>query len=249
MIEIVTFTGVDAETDLDRLVRIGQQYPKAEFGVLVGSTTHQTQDHGIFPSVETIDKLRSSGVCSAIHLCGAFSRSVTRGPTSDELYSLSKLCEGFARVQVNLPSDALAVALVDMEPSIALLHLERFASAVEAEHVILQHRSPWNNVPVANNPKIEYLWDASGGAGMESFDLWPEPVPVLGRVGYAGGLGPHNVDRAVAFANRFPDIRLWFDMEGRIRTDDDRFDLDAVEAVCQQVWGGPILLGTLNPNG
>ena len=44
MIEILTFTGVDSETDLLELSSLAGRHPKVEFGVLLGSSIG-----GIFP--------------------------------------------------------------------------------------------------------------------------------------------------------------------------------------------------------
>ena len=59
------------------------------------------------------------------------------------------------------------------------------------------------------------------------------------RVGYAGGIGPNNIDQALTFANQHPDAPIWIDMERNVRTSDNWFDLDKVRAVCEQVskWG------------
>ena len=83
--------------------------------------------------------------------------------------------------------------------------------------------------------KVEYLYDRSGGRGLDSFAQWPKPSPCLPRMGYAGGLGPDNIARAVAFADAFPEASLWFDMESRIRKG-GLVDLAAVESVCSQAF-------------
>ena len=234
-IEIVTFTGIDAHTDLERLKAIGKRYPDAEFGVLLGSRTNK-DDNGIFPPLRVIDRMRSfDGVRTSLHMCGVYSRGVMKAE-DDTLAHLAFQCEGFNRVQVNLHADAWTDAI-----TVRTLSLERFAMAVPCDTVILQHRAEWLQVPIHGNPKIEYLFDRSEGRGEEGFEAWPRPIFGLGRLGYAGGLGPHNINRAVAFANEHEEKRLWFDMEGKIRRlrEDGlhtTFDLDAVERVCGQVW-------------
>ena len=73
MLELVTFTGVDAHTDLTELARIANEYPRAEFGVLVGSQT--SGDNPIFPPLEIVWELRNlHGVNTALHLCGKYAR-------------------------------------------------------------------------------------------------------------------------------------------------------------------------------
>ena len=226
-IEIVTFTGVDARTDLGKLFDLGERYPKAEFGVLAGTRTSPQEDYGIFPSWEMVKRLQALNVRSAIHLCGSLARAVMRGSMG-----MAAMSDGFDRVQVNLHADVWPGQL-----TVDTLNVERFALAVTCPTVILQHRDAWQRVPIIGHPKIEYLFDKSEGRGMESFDLWPSPQYGFGRLGYAGGLGPANIDRAIAFADDHSEMPLWFDMEGNIRAE-GCFDLDAVAAVCAKVWPG-----------
>ena len=85
---------------------------------------------------------------------------------------------------------------------------------------------------------ITYLFDRSEGGGVEGIEDWPPPpnLATVVRLGYAGGLGPHNIDRALAVAANWPEAcKLWFDMEGNIRTK-GQFDLDKVEQVAAAVW-------------
>ncbi len=75
------------------------------------------------------------------------------------------------------------------------------------------------------------LFDRSGGRGMMPTNI-PATVPG-GFVGYAGGMGPETV---LSYLDRIEgDGDFWIDMESRVRTN-GWFDLDKVEAVCQQVF-------------
>ena len=228
MLEIITFTGVDRRTSMHQLAALAYRHYRAEFGVLVGSNTGHPE-MPIFPPIHTVNKLKEAGQASgfrtALHLCGIYSRQVMdpQGPQN----SLYELCEGFDRVQINLHADTFGSGDIDVN----VRAITRFADAVQCERVIIQHRGPgWSNIPVSHE-KIEYLFDLSEGRGMESFENWPEPNEDLARMGYAGGLGPHNIEKALAFAERHYDIPLWFDMEGNIRSD-GWFDLSAVRKVC-----------------
>ena len=106
---------------------------------------------------------------------------------------------------------------------------------MKTQSVILQHRGPWSEIPV-DHPRIEYLFDLSEGRGEEGFEHWPDP-PEDRRVGYAGGLGPHNITRALEFAKGHPKARIWFDMERNVRDQDYRLDLDMVREVCRLALG------------
>ena len=54
MIELLTFTGVDSETPLAGLSDLARQYPRVEFGVLVGSHIG-----GIFPARSVVDDFKA----------------------------------------------------------------------------------------------------------------------------------------------------------------------------------------------
>ena len=228
MIEIITFTGVDAHTDLTGLARIAREYPGAEFGVLFGSQTWK-HNNPIFPPVETVRALRNlQGVNTALHLCGQYARRVAgSGPMG---LGLTVLARGFGRVQINLQGDAWDPGRVRGTAEA----VRRFAEETETGSVILQHRSPWEDAPV-DHPRIEYLFDLSEGRGEESFKHWPDP-PGGRRAGYAGGLGPRNIHRALEFAERHPESRIWFDMERNIRDAHYRLDLETVWEVCRAAF-------------
>lgn len=233
MLEILTFTGVDGHTSLDELAEIAGRYPKVEFGILAGTHTDR-QDRNIFPSLTTIGRFREAAAAhsfqAALHLCGVYSRNIMRPLGADD--ATCALCAGFNRIQINLHGDYWDRRWIGVRGE----QLKAFADTVTAGtagSVIVQHRSGWAEVPV-EHPGIEYLFDVSEGGGLDSIDRWPAPpedLPEATRLGFAGGLGPHNMARAMAFANRHADVRLWMDMEGRVRTR-GWLDLAKVRQVC-----------------
>ena len=227
MLEIITFTGVDAHTDLEEVREIAREYPRAEFAVLFGSQTWG--DNPIFPPVETVRALRKTqGVNTALHLCGRYARKAA-GEEPMGL-GLKHLARGFGRIQVNLHGDEQDPRRIE----IAIPAIKQFAEQAGTGSVILQHRGPWSETPV-DHPMIEYLFDLSEGRGEEGFEHWPDP-PGDRRAGYAGGLGPHNIRMALEFAERHPEARIWFDMERNIRDQNYRLDLDRVREVCQMAF-------------
>ena len=227
MLELVTFTGVDAHTDLKELARIAMEYPQAEFAVLTGSQTGG--DNPIFPPLKTVRALRNlDGVNTALHLCGKYARMAAAEMPAG--WPIKIKAQGFGRVQINLHGDAENPRRVQVRAAM----VRHFAQETETGSIILQHRGPWNQIPV-NHPKIEYLFDLSEGRGEEGFEHWPDPLGDR-RVGYAGGLGPHNIKTALEFAARHPEARIWFDMERNVRDQDYRLDLGKVRKVCQMAF-------------
>ena len=238
MLETLTFTGVDAGTLLSGLAAIAKRYPPVEFGILIGSNTDERIDRGIFPSLETVARFQQAagehGFATALHLCGRYTRELMS--SEGALSSTLELCEGFGRVQVNLHGDYWGDKAIVVNGE----RIIRFAEAVtrgSVRSVILQHRGQWEEIPVRHD-RIEYLFDVSEGGGVYSLNVWPPPpasLPDGTRLGYAGGLGPGNMDRAKAFADRYPATRLWMDMEGRVRTG-GRFDLAKIREVCARTF-------------
>ena len=102
MLEIITFTGVDAHTDLEELREIAREYPQAEFAVLFGSQT--SGDNPIFPPAETVRALRNlDGVNTALHLCGKYARMAAGEMRT--IWPVKLKARGFGRIQVNLHGD------------------------------------------------------------------------------------------------------------------------------------------------
>ena len=228
MIELITFTGVDDNTDLEWAEELAKTYPRIEFGILVGTKTKPTKDQTTanrFPCLKTIAAWKKVAancrINLALHLCGKYQRQVNSGDISQKLLDL---CDGFNRVQVNaVKYDAGNVA--------------KFVEAVPVQSVILQHRSTFNrNLPIQDNPRVEYLFDKSGGRGKNTLNEWPGPTHRF-RCGYAGGIQRTNINVITAFGSKWYDYRLWFDMESGVRSHLDWFDLSEVTSICFKLCG------------
>ena len=235
---MITFTGVDEHTNLHDLARLWERYRRVEFAVLAGTHTLWTHRYGKtqgkprFPSRATIAAL--AGVAAgldtsaALHLCGQFSRQVNAGRYEDSV----DLARGFTRVQVNAHEDDY-----DLDA------IHGFAQALGPDRtVIVQYRG---NVRPLPPDGLAFLVDRSGGRGIKDFANWPAPLGP--RVGYAGGITPHNIGHAfetietikaaLVDAPRSWIDSIWIDMETGVRDSSDRFDLARVANVCQQAWG------------
>lgn len=223
--EFITFTGLDARTDLKRCANLSARYP-IEWGVLF-SASRQGQEHR-YPDVDALSAIWVSGVRLAAHLCGQHARDIMAGVppllpvdfASCPLRPDDVLCN---RVQVN-----------HQEPNPAAIH--DFLRPWERIKGIAQARG--DAFPAAVKG-CDWLFDRSGGTGQPPAE-WPRH-PGGGRlVGYAGGIGPENV---LDVLNRIgADGPFWIDMESGVRTD-DWLDLDKVEAVCRSVFGVPRIEG------
>jgi hypothetical protein len=207
--EFITFTGADDSTSIHAMRELAAQYP-IEWGILF-SPTRRGQPR--YPSTQFLERLLADppGALSA-HLCGGYSGDLMRtGSTvlDDDLVGR------FRRAQINTT-----------DPHVDAGAIQAWAHALCLAPILqCRERFPFD-------PRVEWLFDASGGRGIEPTG-WPEPLDYLH--GYAGGLNPDNVVRAThvigARAKRY-----WIDMETGVRNEHDGFDLERCRRVCEAVY-------------
>ena len=165
----ITFTGIDAQTDLARCEALSVRYP-IEWGVLFGGKLGKNR----YPDDDVVARAVSADIQRAAHLCNAFAEEVNDGGGFD-------LAGHFDRIQVNRATgcynlDALAA----------------FAATIATE-VIVQHRSSTFPEPISG---LAFLQDQSGGRGQLP-SYWAQPAHPEQMLGYAGGLSPDTVEDAV----------------------------------------------------
>jgi phosphoribosylanthranilate isomerase len=99
--------------------------------------------------------------------------------------------------------------------------------------IIFQWDGVNSDVPFAvasHGFNVAVLFDKSGGAGRYTAEI-PDPHPIL-PTGFAGGLGPETVLWAICELDVWKKP-YWVDMEGNVRTADNRLDIEAVQRVLQ----------------
>lgn len=228
-----TLTGVDAQTDLLRIAEMGKLFPFSEWGVLfnpaeVGKDPRYTDLDSVWSTGKFLQKL---GVNCAVHLCGRAVRQFVQG----DLLTRT-LTQPFGRVQLNLLAKRFTVD-----------ELSALADRVQRENpgqrLILQMNRANAALcqELAGKEPFEFLFDSSGGRGLERTD-WPSlALPDANGLkgaacGFAGGLGPDNISdqfaRIQAAAAGRP---FWVDMEGKLRNADNAFDLDKAEVVLRHI--------------
>lgn len=212
----ITFTGVDAHTDVAEMCALSHLYP-IEWGVLFSPARQGT---GRYPPLSIIREIvRDAPLDFAAHLCGGYSRDVLikNATLLDPL-----ITDFFGRAQVNTS-----------EPGVRPVDIARWAALAQVKP-ILQCRG------IETFPEdlhVSWLFDASGGRGLQPA-AWPRP-PERYRglfVGYAGGLAPDNVAGHVERIGQLA-VDYWIDMETGVRDENDRFDLARCRAVCEAVYG------------
>lgn len=202
MISLVTFTGIDNRCDLKAIKDFCEKYKAVEFGVLL-SLTPEDKDARYMAAAE-IDHVveQLGGTQLALHVCGS---AVTKFVEGDKY--VTSLARQFSRIQLNFSLPKVRFTASELENAMA-----------QAQFVITQH-APGNeelvNLIKATNHQV--LHDTSGGRGIATED-WQEPFEHK-WTGYAGGLGPDNVEEQVARIDRISgSTPVWIDMESRVRS-------------------------------
>lgn len=218
----VTITGPEDSTSIAELIRLSQEFPFVEWGILVSESK---EGHGRFPSRAWIDRFveetRDVPMNVSTHICGRWVRELLIGQLN---FAELPLCISRSqRVQINTHSRA----------HLAIVGFGEKLKELPERQIIFQ----WDGVNdalafSAMNYGINAaaLFDKSGGAGVLP-ESWPTPHDVI-PCGYAGGLGPENVVAEIAKIEAVCDRPYWIDMERRVRTEDDtKLDLKKVERV------------------
>ena len=229
---------------------ISHSYPFVEFGVLFRPDKEGEPRYASTEWVEELSKVSKSlggTMRLAAHLCGARVNEVLDGK-QEFLARIEKL--GFQRVQIN------ATAVNGVDTSRLAESVETFAKVVSnlpGLEFILQKNAEtqplWEGLLKLDSddagkagylPKnVTMLVDESKGTGVLA-SSWPNP-PDEYDIGYAGGIGPSNVEKVledVLVAGQGREI--WIDMESSLRSTKggkDVFDLDkcfdVIEKVCK----------------
>lgn len=222
MIE-VTITGADDAVDPAELVALSRDFPFVEWGILFSLSRMGTPRYpaGAWLALLSLAAEDAQGMRLAAHACGEWSRSVQQGHDRFGVWS------SFRRVQLNgwnPTGRPESLPRIDAEYILQARDERMLALAVQTASELTRL-----------GQRASVLYDFSGGTGAAPF-RWPS-APYGAQVGYAGGIGPDNVEQVIADiqAERLTDSRpFWIDMESGVRTD-DRFDLGKVRAVLERV--------------
>lgn len=220
----ITFTGIDAKTDIKRLQEIIELYPIAEFGVL---TSYHWQENGNrYPDPSMFSSLLKVTPHLSLHLCGKIAHDAACGLWQRVDEHVEFCLPIFRRIQLNIGN--------------RLDNPKRCCRAPFGHQEVIIQVGNARGIDIYNNtrdgsPFITMLLDASGGRGIET----PlEVFPTRHKIGYAGGFNPDNVaDRLSFLMENVETGTFWIDMESGVRTN-DWFDLDKVVRVleiCQPI--------------
>jgi hypothetical protein len=219
-LSLVSFVGVDEQTDFSELEKISNAVAGLgfiEWSVLYSDSKSQT-NHTRYPSYsfckEFLEKSsKTNYVHGSLHLCGSV---IERYLNKEQ--DVMELCKNAQRIQLNLN--------IKEYPDHTKL-TERLWSVVKqfGHSIILQQnktKEKFMQVFLAQEffpVPISILHDGSGGFGREITQAVPPDEKYF--TGYAGGIKPENVVNIVnLIENNNPDNKKYYiDMESGVRTD------------------------------
>ncbi len=222
MLSICTFTGVDAKTDLGRVVEMSRKYPFLEFGILLSMSPEDKDARYMSPSIikEIMSFLYGNAVNTALHLCGGAVQEFLVG--NKQITTLADLA---GRVQLNFNADK---SLFNIQA------LDAIFKGREPKKIITQHRpGNFSLSSVVSAPNHQVLYDLSAGRGVMA-ESWDDAFTNK-HTGFAGGLGPDYIAEQIVLIEKASEGQnCWIDMETRIRSN-GYLDLNQCEAVADYV--------------
>ena len=236
ILDRVTITGADDSVSWAKLDDLSKEFPFVEWGILL---SERNTGSPRFPSIpwlrEALPELTRNRRQLSGHLCGRWVRDLLNGdPIFPKKYP--QTWASFSRVQLNFHA----------EPSRAKAGFFELLRLWPRKDFIFQLDGVNHGIfeVALADPVISAfpLYDTSGGAG-----LLPGAWPIHGYAdpdnpewllycGYAGGLGPDNLEEQLRRIEDAcsPGSRVWIDMERRVRSDDDSvLDLSKVRRVLE----------------
>jgi hypothetical protein len=227
MLYLVTLTGADGSVDPKKLIELSKKYPFVEWGILVSGKRFGTNR---FPALEWLLRLSDlvhlypeTKVNLACHLCGQYVRDLLVGNTAEMEEKLKDVWEIFQRVQINTHG----------EPHPYNPSFFEFVNRTKKEFILqydgANHHLLADSLRVSR--RVTTLYDMSHGAGTLP-SQWPQSHYLV-KNGYAGGLGPDNVEQELhRIASVAGNNDFWIDMETKVRSNSDElFDLEKCREV------------------
>lgn len=218
----ITFTGIDAKTDIGALWKIQQEFPMVEFGVLTSYHWYENGNRYLNPAFLSNLYAGNGKLNLALHVCGSMAHDAADGYWNKVNNHMFNTLGLFKRVQLNVANRTDNPYRLASTPN---RHTEVIIQQKGIHDIEMFEHSKWMNVSV--------LLDASGGQGIDT------PIKVLPnagkpfKVGYAGGFNPDNVAEKLTFLMENEQVGdFWIDMESGVRTD-DWFDIDKVRRVLE----------------
>lgn len=240
----ITVTGADDSIAPEDLMKLGDAYPKAEFGILLSKSQ---QGHTRFPSANWQNLLRELIIQHTVnekvlpqfsgHLCGRWVIQLVEDGRYDFVKEIP-LWTFFSRIQLNFHGEPHRITFKGIDALREICWSQKKEFIIQMDDVNNHHFAGLIYAGIVAHP----LYDVSHGAGVLP-EEWPVGIegtasditPHIFR-GYAGGLSPENLARELPRINEVAgEDEIWIDAETRLRSNNDKqFDLQKVESFLTQ---------------
>lgn len=221
----VTVTGADDSVAPGQLLELSRRFPFVEWGILVSKNSMGSPR---FPSSSWLQMMAADFARKdaqlSLHLCGTWLRNLLLGVVPP----LTPIAPVFQRMQLNFHGERQNIG-TGFEEALAAMGIPEIIFQIDGNmgqeiiaHVEGNGRQTFKCVP---------LFDLSHGAGVLPAD-WPKPFDFDTFHGYAGGLGPDNLEEQIQkIGEAAGDAPFWIDMETKVRSGvgGGYFDLEKVE--------------------
>lgn len=211
-----TITGVDEKTDIEKLYHLTEKYPFVEWGFLYSPSkegTHPRYPTSDFINHVVVEELMEEN--TSLHICGKGIENIVF-----DRYFFPIDIRLFPRVQLNFSYNKFKKSPESFFNLMANYPKIKF---------ITQHNKNnqdiWKSFLQLDNHHL--LYDSSGGRG-----IFTKYIPQFINgifCGYAGGIGPDNIENVLGNMSMYSDGVCWVDMESGVRDENDYLDLDKVE--------------------
>lgn len=225
LLERVSLTGADDAVSIADLARLSEQYPFVEWALLYVPHRQGVPRNPSQSWRQDFFEAQLPGY-SAVHLCGRL--------------AFEELLLGTLPAEV-LKADRLQLNINARKPDFTDSQvLDVFRRAMElGPEIILQYHTGsaaliqrfLGELGPDDRTRAHVLLDESKGTGRVLGSVCAPPELDGVYCGFAGGLGPENISRALS-AIELGGREYWADMESGIRTD-NRFDLEKVRLVLE----------------
>lgn len=220
MLKLISFTGIDKNTDINKLIELKEKYPNIEFGFLISEANTNKNTNNRYPQLVMLQQLRGKNFNLALHVCGKLAREVAKtGSLEGVKEFVGKNFDLFQRVQLNLVGTTIKVPLTNT-----------LGKEVIIQTNLDNKESAKNYELMKDVENIVFLSDKSGGHGeVTDFDFFDK------YQGFAGGINPENILDRKSDIDYLVEYDYWMDMESGVRTN-DWFDVSKVEEICKKIF-------------
>lgn len=226
MLNKITFTGADNQTDIKEMIQLSFDYPHVEFAILFSKNKSGVER---YPDAKWVKNLLDNApphMNLAAHLCGQWVDDITKGNMS--FLDIDIFREKFKRIQLNCTGKRLN----SIYNSNVFEQLHKYSN-----QFILggNYKNVYPNLDNLKEGHICPLFDCSGGKGILS--SWQKPFTFKDKpiyCGYAGGLNPGNVKEEVIKIKELGEFDFWIDAETGLR-ENSQFSLEKCKSFIKEL--------------